>query len=459
MASGNVEKKCDIALSELYEALRKRHSRKITMYGNLILMTTKYGEVKIYQDYTMFPGNDHTYRRNGKNVEEYCSFILSNLNRLSMPLWKVEKTFYEVAPGKWEILHGASKRHGFLALSTPPFGITYFNGNQCYFPNYHKILRRGNRTLENFCKYISDNVEVYFKNNIRDILLEHHYKIKTVKITTREGGGNPFQNGQRTEWHITTQYGNVVADEDSVRFPGNSYVYYRRGKSMEDFASFIMEGIEKYSNLSRNTITDISDDDLIGKELENIHADWCDLLDSFVSWRKKREAPDDITKAAAIFHEQNNSKIQSLYESFANAVYMQTSKYANAFNVTIKELCLRRATTFLGQCYWNENRIEISTSCIALPVSWIREVILHEICHLFIHGHSLNFYRKLEEMCHAAGLIKKCGYIIPELCRGRGNTLSASEHYITQPEEEYVYKYRLTNDLVDSREKVNRFVF
>ena len=69
----------------------------------------------------------------------------------------------------------------------------------------------------------------------------------------------------------------------------------------------------------------------------------------------------------------------------------------------------------LGMCYIKEKRIDINVRNIALPPAYVRETILHEICHLFISGHNLSFCRKLEEMCHTVGLIRECGYVIPEL--------------------------------------------
>ena len=429
---------CSITLPELYEALKSRHLRKITMNEDSIFMITKYGTVKISKDYAMFPGNNQKYDRKGKSVEEYCSFIFTNIDKLSMPLWKVEKIFNEVTSGKWKILHGVSKRRGFLLLNTPPFGYTYFNGNECHFPNYYKMVCRGNISLESFCKHISDNVETYNRRNIPYILSEHHYEVKTVKITSWNNN-DPFKNGVRTEWHITTQYGNVIADENTVKFPGNPNVYYRKDKSIEDFASFIMEGIDRFSDLSKNIITDISNDDIIGKELENIHSSWNNLMDSF----------NEIEKGVRIFRRDNKAQIQFLRDSFADAVYAQTSKYADVFNVPIKELRIRKIW-LLGSCYTNEKAIDISFKCINFPVNNIREVILHELCHLFFRDHNLKFHRKLEEMCYVAGLIKKRGYIVPELYYGRNNALL----WITN-----VTGYNLiADDIINTRE-IKRFIF
>ena len=439
-----------IILSELYEALTKRHSRKMVMNRDFIFMITKYGTVKISKDYTMFPGNDQKYGRNGKSVEEYSSFIFTNIDRLSMPLWKVEKIFNEVTSGKWKILHGISKRHGFLLLNTPPFGYTYFNGNECHFPNYYKMVCRGDMSLESFCKHISDNVETYNRSNIHSILSEHHYEVKTVKITSWNNN-DPFKNGVRTEWHVTTQYGNVIAGEDIVKFPGNPNVYYRKNKSMEDFATFIMEGIDKFSDLSKNIIADISDEDIIGKKIEDIHSNWNNLLDSFYTFYSCLQGCtfNDMGKCARIFRRNNKAQIQFLRDSFADTVYAQTKQYADIFNLPIKELRIRKSYRFLGLCHPNEKTIDIAFRCINLPVNFIREVILHELCHLFFLDHNLKFHRKLEEMCYVVGLIKKSGYIVPELYYSRTN---ATLRIIFETD---CYK-PIGNDLIDTRE-IKRF--
>ena len=202
---------------------------------------------------------------------------------------------------------------------------------------------------------------------------------------------------------VSTKYGDVFVDLKTVRFPSNPYTYYRRGKTPEKFISFILSGIEKFSRIRENVIPEISPSDAIGKKFEAIHSEWLrlmnlDIADSGISDMEVAE------------------QMGALCDTFAETVINQTKIYADIFKAKIDEInVVRRRMNALGMCYIKEKRIDINVRNIALPPVCVRKTILHEICHLFIPNHNLDFHRKLEEMCHTMGLIRECGYVIPEL--------------------------------------------
>ena len=249
-----------IIVSELYEALKSRQPKKIMMDGLfIILMTTKYGKVEVTTDYVIFPGNECRYYREGKNVDEYCSFIFDNLDSLSMPLRKVEEVFNEISGNGPKVIHSKeNKIRGFLRIITS-YGNLYFNGNYVKFPGNDKIYSRKKRSLRTFCTFIINGISKYSRENSGeklDEILSVKYDLDTVciKKPVMEINERKFVT-RGGEWHINTRYGKVVTDGNSVRFPGNPNDYYRK-KSIEKFAGFIADNIDKLSDIHRNVITE-----------------------------------------------------------------------------------------------------------------------------------------------------------------------------------------------------------
>lgn len=202
---------------------------------------------------------------------------------------------------------------------------------------------------------------------------------------------------------VSTKYGDVIADWKTVRFPSNPYTYYRKNKTPEKFISFILSGIGKFSKIRENAISEISPSDAIGEKFEAVHSEWLRLMNLDIA----DSGMSDMEVA---------EQMDTLCGTFAEAVINQTKIYADIFKAKIGEInVVRRRMNALGTCYIKEKRIDINVRNIALPPACVRETILHEICHLFIPNHNLSFLRKLEEMCHTVGLIRECGYVIPEL--------------------------------------------
>ena len=202
---------------------------------------------------------------------------------------------------------------------------------------------------------------------------------------------------------VSTKYGDVIADWKTVCFPSNPYTYYRKNKTPEKFISFILSGIEKFSRIRENVISEISPSDAIGKKFDVIHSEWLRLMDLDIA-------------ALGMSDMEVAEQMDALCDTFAETVINQTKIYADIFKAKIGEInVVRRRMNALGMCYIKEKRIDINVRNIALPPACVRETILHEICHLFIPNHNLSFFRKLEEMCHTVGLIRNCGYVIPEL--------------------------------------------
>lgn len=202
---------------------------------------------------------------------------------------------------------------------------------------------------------------------------------------------------------VSTKYGDVIADWKTVCFPSNPYTYYRKNKTPEKFISFILSGIEKFSRIRENVISEISPSDAIGKKFDVIHSEWLRLMDLDIA-------------ALGMSDMEVAEQMDALCDTFAETVINQTKIYADIFKAKIGEInVVRRRMNALGMCYIKEKRIDINVRNIALPPACVRETILHEICHLFIPNHNLSFYRKLEDMCHAVGLIRNCGYVVTEL--------------------------------------------
>lgn len=50
-----------------------------------------------------------------------------------------------------------------------------------------------------------------------------------------------------------------------------------------------------------------------------------------------------------------------------------------------------------GCCYYWDNKIELNPYYATLPTICLEKLIVHELCHFFVHSHGLKFYRTMDK--------------------------------------------------------------
>lgn len=444
------------SLREIKDVLMRLWPGKIVMGTFTVFVSTKYGDVKVMTDKTEFPYSSQDFFRKGMPVEEYCSSIVSDIEDYNISLNEMKKMIETAYKGK--IQFQLAEYKCYLRLQTTN-GEAFFNRELVCFSGYGRKFYKKDKSLERFCSFIISGIDKYsvvlLKNKLAeictcDIELDernhmihlkteygnaiadagtvrysdypfvlyrsrmnttqfaefiadgiHKYSLEHLKDLLSESYPNEaiFDKDDHCV-RVRSEYGDVIADWKTVRFPSNPYTYYRKDRTTEKFISFILSGIGKFSRIKENVISEISSSDAIGKKFEAIHSEWLRLMDIF----------DSDT-----FDVETIEQAESLFDTFADTVMRQAKIYADLFKTEILKVNLKKRMIVLGRYYIKDKRIDISADTIALPPVCVRETILHEICHLFFLKHNLDFYRKLEDMCHTAGLIRNCGYIVPEL--------------------------------------------
>lgn len=446
------------SLREIKDILMRLWPGKIVMGTFTVFVSTKYGDVKVMTDKTEFPYSSRYLFRKDMPVEEYCSYIVSDIEDYSMSLNEMKNMIETAYKGK--IQFQLTEYKCYLRLQTTN-GEAFFNRELVYLSGYGQKFYRKDKSLEKFCSFIISGIDKYsvllLKNKLAeictcDIELDerkhlihlkteygnaiadagtvrysdypyalhrsrmnttqfaefivdgiHKYSLEHLKDFLSESYPNEAIFDK--EGHcvrVRSEYGDVIADWKTVHFPSNPYTYYRKDRAPEKFISFILSGIEKFSRIRENVISEISPSDAIGKKFDVIHSEWLRLMDLDIA-------------ALGMSDMEVAEQMDALCDTFAETVINQTKIYADIFQAKIDEINVRKRMDALGRCHINDNRIDINVRTIALPPTYIRETILHEICHLYFPKHNLDFYRKLEEMCHTVGLIRNCGYVIPEL--------------------------------------------
>lgn len=447
------------SLREIKDILMRLWPGKIVMGTFTVFVSTKYGDVKVMTDKTEFPYSPRYLFRKDMSVAEYCSSIVNDIEDYNMSLNEMKNMIKAAYKGK--IQFQLAEYKCYLRLQTTN-GEAFFNRELVYFSGYGQKFYRKDKSLEKFCSFIISGIDKYsvvlLKNKLAEICIcdielderNHLIHLKTeygnaiVDAGTVRYSDYPFvlhrsrmNTAQFAEFiadgthkyslehlkellsesypneaffdkddhcvRVRSEYGDVIADWKTVRFPSNPYTYYRKDRAPEKFISFILSGIEKFSRIRENAISEISPSDAIGKKFEAIHSEWLRLLNLDIA----DSGMSDMEVA---------EQMDALCGTFAETVINQTKIYADIFKAKIDEInVVRRRMNALGMCYIKEKRIDINVRNIAWPPVCVREIILHEICHLFFSGHNLDFFRKLEEMCHTVGLIRNCGYVVPEL--------------------------------------------
>lgn len=222
-----------------------------------------------------------------------------------------------------------------------------------------------------------------------------------------------------------SEYGSASIMYDRVRFPNNPYAYLRKEKSAEDFGKYIADNLSVLSNWNDNYI--LTED----SQLDGILFQWGALMEELKSKKKKKY--DDYLPL-----------MHSLLTTFADRLIQMTWEYAKMFGLEnkLKNVTVHRTLRAWGQCYYQLCTISLHIGLIAASPLDIKEMVLHELCHLFHPSHRPIFFIELEKMCYTAGLIKKRGYMTKAIA-GRAYT-----RIVTDPNPIDWDKFRLSEGII-----------
>ncbi len=67
-------------------------------------------------------------------------------------------------------------------------------------------------------------------------------------------------------------------------------------------------------------------------------------------------------------------------------------KYATLMKADIKDVKLRKMKTEWGNCNYKNNVLTFNTYLYYMSERFIEAIVVHEVTHIFVHGHSRSFY-------------------------------------------------------------------
>ena len=90
-------------------------------------------------------------------------------------------------------------------------------------------------------------------------------------------------------------------------------------------------------------------------------------------------------------------EIKKLYVDTVSKVLASRVEYwAAEVGVEVPNYGVNNAKSKWGVCYPTQNRLYLSYMCAVLPYELIDMTVLHEVCHLKIHGHGRLFCALME---------------------------------------------------------------
>lgn len=91
-------------------------------------------------------------------------------------------------------------------------------------------------------------------------------------------------------------------------------------------------------------------------------------------------------------------EIKKLYvDTVSNVLANRVEYWADEVGVEVPSYGVNSARTKWGVCYPTQNRLYLSYMCAVLPYDLIDMTVLHEVCHLKVHGHGRPFWNLMEE--------------------------------------------------------------
>ena len=91
-------------------------------------------------------------------------------------------------------------------------------------------------------------------------------------------------------------------------------------------------------------------------------------------------------------------EIKKLYVDTVSKVLASRVEYwADEVGVDVPRYGVNNAKSKWGVCYPTQGRLYLSYMCAVLPLDLIDMTVLHEVCHLKVHGHGNPFWALMKE--------------------------------------------------------------
>lgn len=263
------------------------------------------------------------------------------------------------------------------------------------FPGDTYRFERGEKSLQEYCDFIIDGIERYSSplQRVKEVL----QKIMLCRINEFYVHDALVRMGGEDFVRVCTEYGDVCVASDYFRFDMLNgvevsslpfpYKHFSRGDmDLYEYCKFVVNKIEEYtkgiSSASSGT----------GDEIDNSWLRWKNVVCSYLDGEKKPKV---------VFENE--------FRRFVNAVREYAVYWAEYFGADIKDVTVS-VMRYWGEYNRDDRRIRLNRNIIALNPMLVKEIVLHEICHYFEHNHRYAFWKKLESMCCAAGLVQSCDY-------------------------------------------------
>ena len=114
-----------------------------------------------------------------------------------------------------------------------------------------------------------------------------------------------------------------------------------------------------------------------------------DFAKSKISWIKKNL--NNLEKKESLAEKPKLGKKE--LDAFKDFIDQMVYKYAVLMSAEIKEVRLRKMKTEWGNCNYVKSILTFNTYLYYMSEKFIEAIVVHEIAHLFIHGHGKRFYQ------------------------------------------------------------------
>lgn len=113
------------------------------------------------------------------------------------------------------------------------------------------------------------------------------------------------------------------------------------------------------------------------------------FVKSKISWIKK--SLDSLSSKESLSEKPKLKKreLTALKDFIDQMVY----KYAVLMNAEINEVRLRKMKTEWGNCNYINSVLTFNTYLYYMSERFIEAIVVHELAHLFVHGHGKRFYQ------------------------------------------------------------------